>query len=102
MKVPGWIITAAISILTAAVLELNKHTLPGWILFVIALAGMTVISRKYMGTWSWWKKALGIAAYLASCFVGGEEAEAGVRRVVHELESQLRRCGGHADGRVPE
>lgn len=67
MKVPGWIITAAISILTAAVLELNKHTLPGWILFVIALAGMTVISRKYMGTWSWWKKALGIAAYLAVC-----------------------------------
>ena len=53
MKVPGWIITAAISILTAAVLELNKNTLPGWILFVIALAGMTVISRKYMGAWSW-------------------------------------------------
>ena len=67
MKVPGWIITAAISILTAAVLELNKNTLPGWILFVIALAGMTVISRKYMGAWSWWKKALGIAAYLAVC-----------------------------------
>ena len=67
MKVPGWIITAAISILTAVALELNKNTLLGWLLSVIALAGMAVISRKYMGAWSWWKKALGIAAYLALC-----------------------------------
>ena len=46
MKVPGWIITAAISILTAVALELNKNTLLGWLLFVIALAGMAVISRN--------------------------------------------------------
>ena len=67
MKAPGWIITIAISILMAAVLELNKNTLFGWLLLVIALAGMAVISRKYMGTWSWWKKALSIAAYMAVC-----------------------------------
>lgn len=49
MKAPGWIITITISILTCAVLELNKNTLLGWLLFVLALIGMAEISRKYMG-----------------------------------------------------
>ena len=67
MRVLGWIITILISIVTGAVLELNKNTLLGWLLFVLAFAGMVVISRKHMGGWSWWKKALGILAYLAVC-----------------------------------
>ena len=67
MRVLGWIITILISIVTGAVLELNKNTLLGWLLFVLAFAGMVVISRKHMGGWSRWKKALGILAYLAVC-----------------------------------
>ena len=67
MKAPGWIITIAISILTCAVLELNKNTILGWLLFVLALIGMAAISRMYMGSWSRWKKALGILAYIAVC-----------------------------------
>ena len=43
MKAPGWIITIAISILTCAVLELNKNTILGWLLFVLALIGMAAI-----------------------------------------------------------
>ena len=67
MRVLGWIITILISIVTGAVLELNKNTLLGWLLFVLAFAGMVVISRKRMGGWRWWKKALGILAYLVVC-----------------------------------
>ena len=65
MKVLGWVTTILISILMGAVLELNKNTLFGWLLFVLALAGMIVLSRKYMGSWKWWKKGLCILAYLA-------------------------------------
>ena len=67
MRVLGWIITILISIVTGAVLELNKNTLLCWLLFVLAFAGMVAISRKRMGGWSRWKKALGILAYLAVC-----------------------------------
>lgn len=67
MKTPGWIFTILISILMAAVLELNKNTLLGWLLFALAFAGMVVIGRKFMRGWSWWKKALSILAYLAVC-----------------------------------
>ena len=67
MRVLGWIITILISIVTGAVLELNKNTLLGWLMFVLAFAGMVVISRKHMGGRRWWKKALGILAYLAVC-----------------------------------
>ena len=67
MKTPGWIFTILISILMAAVLELNKNTMLGWLLFALAFAGMAVIGRKFMRGWSWWKKALSILAYLAVC-----------------------------------
>lgn len=33
MKTPGWILTILLSILMAAVLELNQNTLFGWLLF---------------------------------------------------------------------
>ena len=49
MTILGWTFTILISILMGAVLELNKNTLFGWLLFAIALAGMAVISVKYMG-----------------------------------------------------
>ena len=67
MRVLGWIITILISIVRGAVLELNKNTLLGWLLFVLAFAGMAVISRKCMGGWSRWKTALVILVYLAVC-----------------------------------
>ena len=67
MKALGWITTIAISIFTGAVLELNKNTLLGWFLFVLALAGMAAISRKYMGLWNRGRKALCILAYLVVC-----------------------------------
>ena len=54
MRVLGWIITILISIITGAVLELNKNTLLGWLLFVLAFAGMVAISRKHMGGWGFW------------------------------------------------
>ena len=49
MTILGWTFTILISFLMGAVLELNKNTLFGWLLFAIALAGMAVISVKYMG-----------------------------------------------------
>ncbi len=67
MKIPGWSITILISILTAAVLELNKNTLLGWLLFALAFVGMVIIGSKYMGSWKWWKRGLGILAYLLVC-----------------------------------
>jgi len=67
MTILGWTFTILISILMGAVLELNKNTLFGWLLFAIVLAGMAVISVKYMGSWKWWKKGLCILAYLAIC-----------------------------------
>ena len=67
MKIPGWIITILISILTAAVLELNKNTLLGWLLFAFAFVGMVITGCKYMRGWSWWKRGLGILAYLLVC-----------------------------------
>ena len=67
MRVLGWIITILISIVTGAVLELNKNILLGWLLFVLAFAVIAIISKKFMGGWRWWKKALGILAYLVVC-----------------------------------
>ena len=67
MKIPGWIITILLSILTAAVLELNKNTLFGWLLFALAFVGMVITGCKYMGSWKWWKRGLGILAYLLVC-----------------------------------
>ena len=67
MKIPGWIITILLSILMAAVLELNKNTLFGWFLFALAFGGMIITGRKYMRGWSWWKRGLGILAYLLVC-----------------------------------
>ena len=58
MKALGWIITFVISIITVVVLELNKNTLLGWVLFGLAFAGIVVISRKCIGAWSWWRRGL--------------------------------------------
>ena len=60
MKIPGWIITIFISILMAAVLELNKNTLFGWFLFALAFGGMIITGRKYMRGWSWRKRGLNL------------------------------------------
>ena len=67
MNAPGWIITIIISLITCVVLELNKNTLAGWLLFAAALAAMAVAGRRYMISWSPWKKGLGIAAFPAVC-----------------------------------
>ncbi len=40
MHITGWLFSGLIFILTGAFLELNKHTLPGWVLFTILTAGM--------------------------------------------------------------
>lgn len=67
MNIPEWIIMILISILMGAVLELNKNTLAGWLLFALIFAGMIFLGRKYMRSWKWWKKALCLAAYAAVC-----------------------------------
>ena len=67
MNAPGWIITIIISLITCVVLELNKNTLAGWLLFAAAFAVMAMAGRRFMGSWSCWKKGLGIIAYLAVC-----------------------------------
>ena len=54
MKVLGWSFTILISVLMCAFLELNHHTILGWLLFIAAAAALVFCGRKYMGTWKWW------------------------------------------------
>lgn len=67
MGIFGWIVTIFISLLTGAVLELNKNTWPGWLLFVLALTGMVFLGRRFMGAWKWPLRFLGVFTFLALC-----------------------------------
>ncbi|MBQ6488973.1 MAG: carboxylesterase family protein [Solobacterium sp.] len=67
MKVLGWSFTILISVLMCAFLELNHHTILGWLLFIAAAAALVFCGRKYMGTWKWWQKGLSVLGYLALC-----------------------------------
>ncbi len=67
MHITGWIFTILISLLMPAVLELNKNTLAGWLLFAAAAAGMIFVIRKYMGHWAWWARGLAVLCYLILC-----------------------------------
>ena len=81
MGIFGWIVTIFISLLTGAILELNKNTWPGWLLFVLALAGMVLLGRKYMGAWKWPLRGLGVLAFLALCLCTILVSRPPVRRV---------------------
>lgn len=67
MGIFGWIVTIMISLLTGAVLELNKNTWTGWFFFVLALTGMVFLGRKFMGAWKWPLRCLGVFGFLALC-----------------------------------
>lgn len=67
MKLIGWIFTVLISVLICAVLELNRNTIIGWLLFTVAASGMFFCIRKYMKNWKWWQKGLSVLGYLALC-----------------------------------
>ncbi|MCR5088633.1 MAG: carboxylesterase family protein [Oscillospiraceae bacterium] len=67
MKSLGWIVFAMVSLLMAAVLELNKNTVAGWFLFTVAAAGMILVGRIHMGSWKRWQRGVAILAYLFVC-----------------------------------
>lgn len=67
MGVPGWVFVALISLLTGAVIELNRNTPVGWILFAAAVIGMIVIGIKFAASWSRGGRALCILGFLAIC-----------------------------------
>lgn len=67
MHITGWIFTVLISVLTAAVLELNKNTTAGWLFFAAAAAGMVFLSAKRMGTWSRWARGAAVLCWLVLC-----------------------------------
>ena len=58
MGIVGRIFMILISILMAAVLELNKSTWIGWILFIIAAAGVFAAAGRYLKPRRWWKSGL--------------------------------------------
>ncbi len=64
-----WILTILISILMGAVLELNKNTLLGWMLFAAALIVMIILCRRYLSSGRWKRKTLGIIGYIVVCAV---------------------------------
>ena len=51
--------TAIVCLLMAAVLELNKNTLLGWVLLALALIGFVVLFVKVLHEAKWYGKALG-------------------------------------------
>ncbi len=67
MKLTGWIFTVLISVLMCAFLELNHHTILGWLLFAAAAGVMVFCIGKYMETWTWLKRGLSVLGYLALC-----------------------------------
>ncbi len=67
MKKAGWIAAAVLSLLMAAILELNRNTWAGWLLFALAAAGLVFMGQKYMGTWKRWQRGLVLLGYLAVC-----------------------------------
>lgn len=67
MHIIGWIFTGLISLLGAAVLELNRNTLTGWLLLIIAAAGMIYAGMKPLRSVSWWGRGLSVLGYLALC-----------------------------------
>ena len=81
MGIFGWIVTIIISLLTGAVLELNKNTWTGWFFFVLALAGMVFLGRKFMGSWKWPLRCLGVFAFLVLCLCTILVSRPPVRRV---------------------
>ncbi len=67
MHVIGWIFTILISCLMGAVLELNKNTWVGWLLFAAAIGVMIFLSGKFMTSWRWWARGLCVLGFLAVC-----------------------------------
>ncbi len=65
MGILGWIAVVIISFLMGAILELNKNTWVGWLLFAAAAAAMVFIGIKYMPSRRWWMKVLVFLAYIA-------------------------------------
>ncbi len=53
--------------LMSAVLELNKNTHAGWLLFAIATAGTFFVHFRYRAVWKWPVRALGLFVYAAVC-----------------------------------
>ena len=54
------------AVLAAAVLELGKHTIPGWILAVLLFGGYYLIRSRYWNKWKAGKKLLVQAGMLAA------------------------------------
>ncbi|MBO7703002.1 MAG: carboxylesterase family protein [Solobacterium sp.] len=52
-----------LSVLFAAVLELNRNTLAGWVLFLLLLGGFPVLYKRFLTDQSWILRMLGFLLY---------------------------------------
>ncbi len=60
----GWFCTINFSLLMGALLELNKNTFFGWMLFGFVFTGMVILGHRYMAGWKFPARVLGVLAYL--------------------------------------
>ena len=65
MRLRFWILFTILSLLMAAVLELNRNTLPGWILLAAALAGYIFLYHKNLIRHPWPVRGLAWACLCA-------------------------------------
>lgn len=59
------IIAALVLIIMLAVLELNKNTVAGWVLAILAAAGFTVLRETALADKAWWVRGAGWIGWIA-------------------------------------
>lgn len=67
MKVFGWIVTALVSLFVCALLQLNRNTFVGWLLFAMLLGTVVIFICRGILMNAWYQRALVISAYTALC-----------------------------------
>ena len=66
MKVFGWIVTALVSLFVCALLQLNRNTFAGWLLFAMLLGTVVIFIRRGILMNAWYQRALVICLYTRS------------------------------------
>ena len=58
-----------IGVLFAAVLELSKNTVAGWVLAIALFVGYFLLHKNLLADKTWWMKLLGWAGFFVLCFL---------------------------------
>ena len=67
MKVFGWIAAVIVSVLMCLLLELNRNTFAGWLLFALVFVLLVMLIRSHILMNTWYERAFVICLYTALC-----------------------------------